>query len=237
MFESSIAAVICAAGASRRMGGVKKEFLPLKESGSALTVLGAAVFAFASVPSIKTIVIAIPENGEQAARQALPPELLSKKRPAIRFVPGGKTRCASVYRSLSLLAVDNPRYVLIHDGARPWITPAFIEKVIEAVKLNNAVIPILPLTETPKEYVGPFGFSPVFIVRHLKRESTGVAQTPQAFAFPEILEAYEKAAEHEYWENVVFTDDAEVWGRFHGPVAAIPGLEQNRKITFPSDLQ
>ena len=284
--DGGFAVVICAAGTSQRMRGSashderkdvniapsvqshrKKEYLPLPNSGG-LTVLGAAVSAFTSIPCIKKIIIAVPENGEDDARKALPPELLNGNSPYVNFVAGGKTRCSSVFNALRALAVspsepispaklpandstevNNPRYVLIHDGARPWVSGSLIDAVIKTVKTSNAVVPLLPLTETPKEYVGSLwgscihdennkkhDSSSVFIIRHLKRNNTGVAQTPQAFAFPEILHAYEKAAESECWGNVEFTDDAEVWGEFHGQVTAIPGDEKNRKITFSADL-
>jgi len=234
---SSVAAVICAAGASMRMGGIKKEYQKL--SGSPLTVLGSVVCAFAAVPAVETIVIAVPENGEESARAALPPEYLDGEKPKVLFVNGGSTRRASVFNALSLLLAYNPRYVLIHDGARPWIASSLIEKIIVAVEKHGAVIPLLPLTDTPKECEIPIevqgGKSPtVFIKTHLKRANTGIAQTPQAFKFPEIFHAHEKAAAI---IDVEFTDDAEIWGRFCGPVAVIPGSSENRKITFIEDFE
>lgn len=243
--EKKVAAVICAAGSSIRMGGLKKEYrpLPTAAAGSPLTVLGAAVSAFAAVSMVETIVIAVPNDPktvEALARQTLPPELLAGSHPRIVFTPGGENRRASVYRALSRLAEFRPTYVLIHDGARPWISPGLIERLISAVHTYQAVIPLLPLTETPKETDIPLypenglpNAGPVFISRNLRRANTGTAQTPQAFAFPEILSAHKRAAEHEHAE---YTDDAEVWGVFNGPVAVIPGESVNRKITFPEDL-
>jgi 2-C-methyl-D-erythritol 4-phosphate cytidylyltransferase len=218
------------------MGGIKKEYQKIDDSAESLTVLGSAVSAFASVPSVEIIVITVPENGEAAAREALPSEFLTAGRPKVLFVSGGKTRRASVFNALSILASYSPCYVLIHDGARPWVSPSLIERVIEAVKKHGAVIPLLPLTDTPKECDASLEAPQVFIKRHLKRVNTGIAQTPQAFRFPEILKAHEKAAEHEQSEHIEFTDDAEVWGMFCGPVAVIPGAAENRKITFPDDL-
>jgi len=236
----AIAAVICAAGSSSRMGGTKKEYLPLPGAANSPTVLGAAVSAFASVPEITTIVIVVPEDtetGEAAARNALPPEMLDGTGPAVRFVTGGSTRRASVFNALRSLAADAPSYALIHDGARPWVSAALIERVIGTVKQYRAVIPLLPLTETPKEtdlpLDGSLGSGPVFVKQQLKRAFIGTAQTPQAFAFPEILAAHEKAAAQEGRE---FTDDAEVWAEFCGPVAIIPGEIANRKITFKEDI-
>jgi 2-C-methyl-D-erythritol 4-phosphate cytidylyltransferase len=246
--DAVIEAVICAAGSSFRMGGAKKEYLRLPGASDSLTVLGAAVSAFTAVPEIRTIVIVVPEvteTGEAAARNALSPEILDGTSPIVRFVTGGSTRRASVLNALRTLAVDAPNYVLIHDGARPWVSPALIGRVIRDVKQYRAVIPLLPLTETPKEtdlplesFVGNGTFAadswgPVFIKRQLKRGFIGTAQTPQAFAFPEILDAHEKAAAREGGE---FTDDAEVWAEFCGPVAVIPGEAGNRKITFREDV-
>jgi 2-C-methyl-D-erythritol 4-phosphate cytidylyltransferase len=145
-------------------------------------------------------------------------------------VPGGSSRRISVHHALSTLAGFKPDYVLIHDGARPWIKTSMIDRVIDALMLYDAVLPVLPLSETPKEIDGRF------VKRHLKRASVVLAQTPQAFAFGALLAAHEKAAGRELADSVEYTDDAEVWGEFVGPVAVIDGDKSNRKITFPEDI-
>ena len=308
MNNGKIAAVILAAGSSSRMGGKKKEFLKMKRyefdpvipvidekfSLNNLTVLGSSVNAFSSVPSVEIIVIVVPENNEAAARDALPPEFLTTVKPEIHFISGGSTRRASVYNALSFLAQisqhsPSVNYVLIHDGARPWISSSLIENIITAVIKHDAVIPLLPLTDTPKETVSSEQLAVsseqltenreqgtinreqltenreqgtinreqltenreqgtinreqltvnseidkvFFIKKHLKRRNVGLAQTPQAFRFPEIFHAHEKAV---LAANEEFTDDAEIWGRFCGLVAVIPGDPANKKITFKEDL-
>jgi len=249
----AVAAIICAAGASSRMsgpnGGIKKEYRLLPGNAAGLTVLGATVRAFAVLPEISLIVIAVPDDpatGEAAARKAIPPVLLDGKGPPVHFVKGDRTRRGSVFNALSMLPekflgkLNNRSYVLIHDGARPWVNPYFIRRIIAEVKKHPAVVPLLPLTETPKETTlsmdGSFGKNPVYVKTHLRRAFVGISQTPQAFAFPEILDLHKLAAEHEKVTGVEFTDDAEIWGTFHGSVAAIPGDPKNRKITFPGDL-
>jgi 2-C-methyl-D-erythritol 4-phosphate cytidylyltransferase len=255
------AAIICAAGTSSRMGGIKKEYCRLPVPQASETVLGAAVSAFAETERIGLIVITVPpgtENGEEAARAALPACLLensaanasagSAGKPFL-FVTGGKNRRASVYNALSALSAYKPAYVLIHDGARPWVSSDLINGIIDAVLVHKAVIPVVPFTETPKELVVSTEKAQLigkhnevgFIKRHLRRSLVVAAQTPQGFAFPEILQAHEKAVEKERAEkeqnaDFEFTDDAEIWGEFVGPVAVIPGLPENRKITFPEDL-
>jgi len=227
------------------MGGTKKEYRPLPGAGDNLTVLGAAVSAFAAVPAIRTIIIAVPADpatGEAAARKALPPPLLAGGSvPPIHFVPGSATRRASVFNALSFLAAQDSAIncALIHDGARPFVSPALIQRVIDGVKEYRAVIPLMPLTETPKETNLPLnGDYPglVLIERHLKRAVIGAAQTPQGFDFPAIFEAHRQAAAQDDFTHETFTDDAEVWAAFCGTVAAIPGESENRKITFPEDL-
>jgi 2-C-methyl-D-erythritol 4-phosphate cytidylyltransferase len=232
MNNGQLAAVILAAGSSSRMGGAKKEYQRLKTGA---TVLENAVCAFAALSSIKIIVIAVPENEEAITRESLPSELFEGiGELKILFVTGGRTRRASVFNALLLLKSINPEYVLIHDGARPWVSCSLIENIVVAVKKHGAVIPLVPLSDTPKELESGEDTeqSGIFIKKHLKRANIGVAQTPQAFRFPEILYAHEKAAD----VNEEFTDDAEIWDRFCGQVAVIPGDPQNRKITFPEDL-
>jgi len=222
----SVAAVILAAGSSSRMGGIKKEYQKININNDSITVLGSSVRAFASNPCVQVIVIAIPKNDEAAARNALPSEYLQSKKLQIFFVDGGNTRSASVYNALSSLKSYNPDYVLIHDGARPWVSTELIQNIINAAVKHNAVIPLLPITDTPKEC------GEGIIKRHLKRANVGIAQTPQGFNFMQILDAHKKAA----MEQEEFTDDAEIWGRFCGDVFYIPGELQNKKITFKEDL-
>ncbi|GHU64281.1 2-C-methyl-D-erythritol 4-phosphate cytidylyltransferase [Spirochaetia bacterium] len=250
----SIAAVITAAGSSSRFlersspltGGVKKEYQILGASyyddeGKPLTVLGAALRTFSASPRIGPIVIVIPPHGEaaeQEARASIPPPLLARllTENRLHFVPGGDTRRASVHKALSFLETLHPGYVLIHDGARPWISAGLIERIIDTVIQYKAVIPVLPVVETPKELETAETGEAVFIKRHLRRAAIVTAQTPQAFAFPAILHAHEKAALREAQEGFEYTDDAEVWAETEGKAAAIPGEMENRKITFPGDM-
>ncbi|MDR1095536.1 MAG: 2-C-methyl-D-erythritol 4-phosphate cytidylyltransferase [Spirochaetaceae bacterium] len=259
MGGSRIAAVVTAAGSSARMAegrplsavkAVKKEYRVLPgcadADGKPLTVLGAAVSAFAAVPAIGQIVVTVPpdrEDAEDEARAVLPSTLCSR----VLFVRGGENRRVSVLNALRSLRASGCRYdfVLIHDGARPWVSRAVIDAVIGAAVIHRAAVPVLPSIETPKVLGGPFdgagaaagdgqvpGYG--FITRHPRRETVVFAQTPQGFAFGPLLEAHEKAAK----SGAEFTDDAEVWA-FAWPdtkVAAVPGEAANRKITFPEDL-
>jgi 2-C-methyl-D-erythritol 4-phosphate cytidylyltransferase len=214
------------------MNGVKKEFLKLEGcfdvAGNPLTVIGAAVSVFVLSKKVDAIVVATPIKGGQKARDSIPSSLLGDV--SVSFVEGGATRFASVHNALKALIPFKPDYVLVHDGARPWIRVELVNAVIDGTARYGAVVPLIPLVETPKEIEYVNGER--FVRRHLRRSYVAAAQTPQGFRFAELLDAYEKASvvKKEY------TDDAEVWGEFCGPVAAIPGLNENKKITFPEDI-
>jgi len=231
-----LAVIICAAGSSARMGGVKKEyrFLPGNKNESEAssrveTVLSSAVRAFVETGLFSLVVVASPPGGESDARAALAAGILSPEAQAqVVFIPGGPSRKTSVHNALRSLVPFSPDYVLIHDGARPWVDAALIRRVTDAVLSCGAVIPVMPLVETPKE-IDAQGL----IVRHLRRANVVSAQTPQAFAFAGISAAHDCAED----DGIEYTDDAEVWNAFTGPVHTVPGSAANRKITFPEDLE
>jgi len=215
------------------MGGIKKEYRPFSVIDSeARTVIAASVIAFADSGEVDLIVVVIPAQGENDARMALPSRLLTPDAPVpVLFVPGGASRRQSVHNALNALEGKDITYVYIHDGARPWLTGDLITRLSAEVRRVQAVIPVTPLVETPKG-IDASGS----ITKHLRRTTIVSAQTPQVFVFREILTAHERAAEKEATEAIEYTDDAEVWGAFIGPVHTIPGSPSNKKITFPEDL-
>jgi 2-C-methyl-D-erythritol 4-phosphate cytidylyltransferase/2-C-methyl-D-erythritol 4-phosphate cytidylyltransferase/2-C-methyl-D-erythritol 2,4-cyclodiphosphate synthase len=242
-----IAVVIAAAGTSTRFkNNSKKEYQPFvavsgghtasDKDGKPLTVLGATVSAFTAIPRVSAIVIAVPptpETGEAFARKALPAYLLSPSAlPPILFTAGGGSRRSSVRAALTALSARRPDYVLIHDGARPWVPPDLINRLIDAMLVHKAAIPALPVNE-PLVELDDTGH----VLSFPPPRSVVSAQTPQGFAFDAILEAHEKAeARMRNGRDSEYTDDAEIWGELVGPVAVVPGDVSNRKITFAEDL-
>jgi 2-C-methyl-D-erythritol 4-phosphate cytidylyltransferase/2-C-methyl-D-erythritol 4-phosphate cytidylyltransferase/2-C-methyl-D-erythritol 2,4-cyclodiphosphate synthase len=219
------AAVVTAAGSSVRMGGQKKEYRAFGASG---TVLDAACAALADSGFIDRVVVVVPPGGEAAARAALDPRRLAPGAyPVFGFADGGSSRQASVRNALEALSGAGVEWVLIHDGARPWLDQAVVARVAAAARTSGAAIPVQALTETPKELA-----SDGTVLRHLRRAAVAAAQTPQAFAYPEIRRAHELAA----GDGREYTDDAEIWAAYIGPVATVPGSPANKKITFPEDL-
>lgn len=184
--------------------------------------------------------------GEQAAKEALfaspnlkalweKPFQESVSTPQLLFVEGGESRQESVYKALQALTnhteqvapSGEPEIVLIHDGARPFVTEEIILQVVAATQEQGAAACGIPPVDTQKEVD-----SQGFIVRHLQRDSLVAIQTPQGFRFQPLLQAHQRAAA----DNFETTDDTAIWGKYVGPVKITLGSVDNKKITFPGDL-
>ena len=139
-------------------------------------------------------------------------------------VPGGATRQESVRLGLESLAADPPELVLIHDGVRPLLDTAVIDRVLNGLRTHPAVLPALPVTDTLKRS------GDGRVTGTVDRAGLFRAQTPQGFAYDRILEA------HQRFIGTALTDDAAL-AEAHGlTVALVAGDEDNLKITEPADL-
>ncbi len=229
-----IAVIITAAGSSVRMGGKKKEFLPLN-SGTVLSNCAVAFLkAFSSeqnsLGKLTNLVITIPAGTEEQTKQALfcDKNYLLPKDCTLNFVTGSSTRQKSIFNALQFLNdYSTPNYVLIHDGARPFITPEDILTTTSAAIEFGAAAPGFTPTDTIKQ-IDENGF----IKTHLVRKELICIQTPQAFEFSRLYTAHATAAK----EPTEYTDDTEIWGKFVGKVKITQGNPQNKKITYPQDL-
>lgn len=237
----NVAVIITAAGSSTRMGGsIKKEFLPFNNG----TVLSASVKIFLKASqnkfNITNFIITIPENNIKEAKTAL---LCDKNLPSdildsIHFVSGGKSRQESVFNGLKFIknnsSFDSNKIVLIHDGARPFVSEKIINSVVDAAIEYGASVPGITPTDTQKE-INQDGF----IVRHLVRRNLTAVQTPQGFDFEKLYIAHEKCSEINNSTSTPkeFTDDTEIFGEFYGKVKVVEGDINNIKITYPSDLE
>ena len=238
--HSKIAIIITAAGSSTRIGGgIKKEYLPFK-NGTVLSVCAETFLNTLADFEITDFIVTCPQGGVDACRAALGDmdchasstlamtggEELAKTE-GVRIVEGSDTRQKSVYKGL-LAVKGQPDIVLIHDGARPFVSREVILEALESALEYGASVPGVPPTDTQKE-IDEAGF----IRRHLVRSSLTAVQTPQCFRFKELLEAHGRAEAdgHEY------TDDTEIWGAYCGPVRVTKGDVNNIKITYPADLE
>lgn len=221
----SVAALIVAAGRGSRAGdGAPKQYRLL----AGKPVLTRTLEAFADHASVASVLTVIhPDDGDLFARSAalVPASGRSKlKNPVF----GGETRQESVLNGLNALEIQRPDWVLIHDAARPLLSPALIERAIAAAKSGRAALPGIAVTDTIK-VVGPD-----CIVRATPDRGTlRAVQTPQAFRFEAILEAHRQAAAAGL---TAFTDDGALAEWAGMPVQVFDGEAGNVKITHPEDF-
>ena len=207
------AAIVVAAGQGLRAGQpLPKQFARwrgkpvLRHSVESLLAAGAS-----------PLVIAVPENGEQAAHAAL------SGLEGYRLVTGGETRQQSVARALR--AMGMAERVLIHDAARPDLPRAVIARLLAALDDHAGAIPVLPVVDSLSLDTGGMmtGTAP--------REQLRRVQTPQAFRFAAILAA------HNAWQgDAPAGDDAQVLRAAGGEVAHVTGDERLAKLTFAEDF-
>jgi 2-C-methyl-D-erythritol 4-phosphate cytidylyltransferase/2-C-methyl-D-erythritol 2,4-cyclodiphosphate synthase len=215
MTTNKTGAVIVAAGRGERMDGVDKIFVPL--AGKPL--LAWTVEAFENCVAIDCIVIVLGEhNIEQGKRLAA--EYNWKK--VADICVGGKERQQSVAKGLKLL--KDCRWVVIHDGARPLITPELIEKGLKAAEETGAAAAAVPVTDTIK-----LSSDDGFIIDTPPRERLWAVQTPQVFRFDIIEEAHRNT-------DKTATDDAALVEKLGCRIKLYPGSYNNIKITTPIDL-
>ncbi|MCZ8333503.1 MAG: bifunctional 2-C-methyl-D-erythritol 4-phosphate cytidylyltransferase/2-C-methyl-D-erythritol 2,4-cyclodiphosphate synthase [Rhodobacteraceae bacterium] len=203
------AAVIVAAGRGSRAGGeVPKQWQML----AGRPVLAHAIDAFRAQTD-RIVVVIHPDDRARAEAVAAGCDL----------VPGGATRDASVRNALEALAGAGVERVLIHDGARPLVSPAVIGRVLAALETHAGAAPALPVTDAL--WRGAEGL----VAGTQDRSALWRAQTPQGFRFADILAA------HRAYKGVA-ADDVEVARAAGLDVAIVEGEEANLKLTFPGDF-
>jgi len=218
----STAALIVAAGQGRRLASsVPKAFLQL--GGSPLFLWSARTFE--QVPEVTQIVLVVPADYCDTAQSIGQQAGLSKLRAVI---PGGKTRCESVFAGLGALSSDPPDLVAIHDGARPFVNAKVISRTIIAAEQTGAALAARPVTDTLKQVDDELR-----VAATVDRTGLWHAQTPQTFRFSTIYDAYQQALAGG-WQA---TDDASLVERAGGKVAVVEDDVRNFKITVPNEWQ
>lgn len=210
-----VAALVLAAGRGVRAGGeVSKQYQLL--AGEPL--LRHALRRLSSHPAVGPV-RAVIGAGDEAAH-ALAAEGLGLGPPIL----GGATRQASARAGLEALAADPPEIVLIHDAARPLVSPALIERLLAGLLDADGAVPALAVADTLKRAEGGRAQAT------LARENLFRIQTPQAFHFSRILAAHRDA-------RTEATDDAALIEREGGTIALVEGDPMLEKVTAPGDLE
>ncbi len=211
---SSVCAIICAAGQGNRAGFTKNKLLVPFEGETALE----KTLAVFDCPLIDEIIITASECDLTEIQK------IAKTHPRTSVVLGGETRFHSVHAALQSVKSD---MVLIHDGARPFVTNTLIRSCIESVKQYGSGICAVPVTDTTaKVREGKITEVP-------DRAELFQIQTPQGFWAKEITNAYTKAI---YAHQTSFTDDSSVYRAFCGSPHTCLGDRNNDKLTYAEDF-
>ena len=212
--DKKVTAIITAAGKGSRMGAsLPKQFLKIGTK----TILELSVSPFQKADLVDEIIVITGEDSVDFCKELC--KGFSKVRDVI---PGGKERQDSVYKGISLL---DDGYVLVHDGARPYVTEEVIMGVLEGVEQMGAAVCAVPVKDTIRQQSEEGG-------KTLKRSELYSVQTPQGFEVELIKEAFEKA----YQDGFYGTDDASLVDRLGKEVAVTMGSYANIKITTKEDM-
>lgn len=212
---SGTSVLVVAAGAGKRFGG-PKQFAYLRGQ----PVLEWTLERFQAHEAIDDIVLVLPDEQDMKHYRLRYPKIVDTVR-------GGDRRQDSVWQGFRLLKGSETGIVLVHDGARPLVSPELIGRVIAAARVLGAAVPVLPVEETVKEVRDGS------VVRTLDRTSLVRAQTPQGFLYPLLKRALEAARKDRFQG----TDEASLAERAGIPVAAVDGEPRNIKITTPVDIK
>jgi 2-C-methyl-D-erythritol 4-phosphate cytidylyltransferase len=214
-----VSVIIPAAGQGRRMeAGVSKQFLLLGGE----PILKRTLEVFLNEPSVSAVTLVVPE----ADVEAVSGEFGGGRGKLSEVVVGGKERQDSVHNGLKSLSADTD-VVLVHDGVRPFVTPQMIRAAARAALDHGAAVAAIPVNDTLKR-VDARGV----IDGGVSREGLWRMQTPQAFRYPLLLRAFDKARQDGFYG----TDEVSLVERLGQEVFVVAGAESNIKITRPEDL-
>lgn len=222
MTETATAAVVLAAGSGRRMNSsVKKQYLDI--DGKPMIYYALKAFEESCIEQV--VLVVTPGEEDYCQKEIVEKYQFHKVR---KIASGGKERYHSVYQGLCLL--EGCDYVLIHDGARPFVTPEMIRRALDGARRYRACVVGMPVKDTIK-----ISDENDYAVQTPARERLWSVQTPQAFSYSLIKMAYEQVLSQ---KDVSVTDDAMVVEKVTGEsVKLIPGSYYNIKVTTPEDLK
>jgi 2-C-methyl-D-erythritol 4-phosphate cytidylyltransferase len=218
-FTMKYQVMVLAAGQGKRMkAGRNKQFIELEGK----PVIIHTLTVFENDPMCEEIKLVINEKEVSLFKELLATYEIAK---VSEMVLGGKERQDSVYNGL--LRMKNAEIVLVHDGARPFIRQEVIHRLVEKAKLEGAAIVGVPVKDTIKKVN-----SDLLIMETVERAALWMIQTPQAFQYPILQSAHQRAKEEQY----LGTDESSLVERIGIPVHMVEGDYENIKMTTPEDL-
>ncbi len=219
--DGIVSVVITAAGKGTRMGmSQNKQYIDILGK----PVLARTITAFESCDKIDEIILTVNEADIDYCKSCIINKYGFRKVKAA--VVGSDTRQRSVYNGLKRVS-EGCTIVLIHDGARPFIDTACIEKCISEARLNGASCAAVPVKDTIKQTD-----TDGFVDKTVDRSSLWSIQTPQTFEYALIMQAHERAEK----DGFTGTDDAMLAERLGRRVKLVMGSYYNIKITTGEDI-
>lgn len=218
-----VGVVIAAAGVGERAGaGAPKQFRPI----AGVPLLLRAVRPFVHHARVAQIVVALPPRYVEQ-----PPDWLARLvADGVRLVAGGPTRADSVRLAVLALPPQLP-VVLVHDAARPFVSPQTVDAVIAVARRGVAAVPAVPVSDTLKR-VEPGGMR---VATTVDRRDLWRAQTPQGFPQAMLRDAYRATDAATLGDTV--TDEAALVEACQQPVEIVPDQASNFKVTTPEDFR
>lgn len=202
--------ILACAGKGTRTGFEQNKLL-INQNGK--TILEHTLSAFIESKLIDQIIIATSKDDYESIKQIVPNDII--------LILGGETRTQSIKNALDYVNGD---IVLIHDGARPFVSTNMIKDCIDTTKKFGSAIPIVQSRDTVAK------IDSQFITEYIGKESLGNVQTPQGFTTALIKEAYENVGDR------TFNDDGEIYLNYTGKLAYYNGETKNVKLTFKEDF-
>lgn len=217
-----LSAIIVAAGSSQRMG-FDKLFADL----AGRPVVAWSVAAFQVCPEVTEIFLVTRPDKAEEFRLLAEREGWHKLR---AILPGGAQRHFSVWHGLQAIppSTVSDRFVAVHDGARPLVTPDMITHCLELARREGAACCAAPVSDTLKR-----ADAERRIVGSVDRTGLWGMQTPQIFSLPLLLRAYREIID----ANLLVTDETSALERIGQPVSLFNSGDLNLKITYPPDLE
>ena len=219
--NKKVSVIIAAAGLSSRMGGINKQYIEI----GGISVLARTVKAFERNAYTDEIIIAVRPGDEENCRQTVVEQFGIRKVRAV--IQGGLERQYSVRKALEYISPDT-ELVLVHDGARPFVTQRLIHDIIDTADSKGAAIPCINVKDTIK--IVEDGF----VSETPQRSQLRAVQTPQGFSAALLKAAYDQVIGG---QKLTVTDDASVVEAFGHEVAVVESDEGNFKITTQEDVE
>ena len=219
---SLVSAIIPAAGLGSRMSSSSyKQFLEI----GGKPVIVHTLERFQQAKAVDEMVVVLPPGKVEAFSRRIAAYGFHKP---LHFVAGGERRQDSVYQGFLSLNGEETQIVVVHDAVRPLVPADLIQQVVEKARLTGAAIAAIPVVDTIKE-VSPQGV----VVSTPERSTLRQTQTPQAFAYSILREAFHRA----YADGYYGTDDSSLVENIGVQVAVVSGSPFNIKITTPKDVR